>query len=165
MRLFSLGHGVEDMHLHLLLLLQFGAFCPLFRLHGQRAGGPPSDPMCGDTGGDNEVWNLARDPAHYQALVAMLMLREVGDGGVPPPPPLPLPPPSPPSTIATRALGTDTLLCKFCETPRPPLPRPHRSEGWWQVSGFFPAQHHSILPCTSSVDVDVFELCMIPGAV
>ena len=110
---FFAGHGVEDMHLLLmLLLLQFGALCPLFRLHGQRAGGPPSDPMCGDTGGDNEVWNLAKDPAHYQALVAMLMLREVG------------------------ALPLRILHGGRCRV-------------------FIPAQHHSIVPCTSSVDADV----------
>ena len=56
---------------------QFGAFCPLFRLHGRRAGGPPAD-ECGSTNGDNEVWNLAPDAAHYDAIVAMMMLREVG---------------------------------------------------------------------------------------
>ncbi len=61
--------------------LQFGAFCPLFRLHGQRAGGPPSDPVCGFTNGDNEVWNLAKDQAHYDALVGMMNLREVGACG------------------------------------------------------------------------------------
>ena len=55
---------------------QFGAFCPLFRLHGHRAGGPPDDPVCGGTNGDNEVWNLAPDPAHYAAIVAVMRLRE-----------------------------------------------------------------------------------------
>ena len=54
---------------------QFGAFSPLFRLHGHRAGGPPSD-ECGETNGDNEVWNLAREPAHYAAIVAVMRLRE-----------------------------------------------------------------------------------------
>ena len=33
---------------------QFGAFCPLFRLHGHRDGGPPSN-ECGPTNGDNEA--------------------------------------------------------------------------------------------------------------
>ena len=64
---------------------QFGAFCPLFRLHGARAGlcmnfemtvskknflsgGPPSN-KCGWTGGDNEVWTLAKDGEHYEAMV------------------------------------------------------------------------------------------------
>jgi hypothetical protein len=54
---------------------QFGAFCPLFRLHGHRAGGPPAD-QCGGTNGDNEVWNLAPDPAHYAGIVAVMRLRE-----------------------------------------------------------------------------------------
>ena len=30
-----------------------------------RIGGPPSD-QCGGTNGDNEVWNLAKEPAHYR---------------------------------------------------------------------------------------------------
>ncbi len=54
---------------------QFGAFCPLFRLHGQRIGGPPAD-GCGDTNGDNEVWNLARDPQHYDGIARVMHLRE-----------------------------------------------------------------------------------------
>jgi alpha-D-xyloside xylohydrolase len=55
---------------------QFSAFSNLFRLHGHRAGGPPSDPQCGGTNGDNEIWNLATDPAHYNAIVAVMHLRE-----------------------------------------------------------------------------------------
>jgi len=55
---------------------QFGAFCPLFRLHGHRRGGPPADPECSNTNGDNEVWNLAKEPAHYDAIVAVMELRE-----------------------------------------------------------------------------------------
>ena len=54
---------------------QFGAFCPLFRLHGHRAGGPPVN-ECGPTNGDNEVWNLATQPDHYDAIVTMMRLRE-----------------------------------------------------------------------------------------
>ena len=54
---------------------QFGAFCPLFRLHGERKGGPPAD-QCGGTGGDNEVWSLARDPQHYTAIRQVMELRE-----------------------------------------------------------------------------------------
>jgi len=54
---------------------QFGAFCPLFRLHGQRVGGPPGN-QCGDTGGDNEVWNLAKDVQHYNAITSVMTLRE-----------------------------------------------------------------------------------------
>lgn len=54
---------------------QFGAVSPVMRLHGHRAGGPPAD-ACGGTNGDNEVWNLAKDAAHYDAIVAALRLRE-----------------------------------------------------------------------------------------
>ena len=54
--------------------LQASAFFPIMRLHGQRAGGPPDD-ECGNTGGDNEVYNLAKDAAHYEALAAALQLR------------------------------------------------------------------------------------------
>jgi alpha-D-xyloside xylohydrolase len=55
---------------------QFNAFMPLFRLHGHRAGGPPCDPVCGCTNGDNEIWTLAQDPAHYDAIVTVMLLRE-----------------------------------------------------------------------------------------
>ena len=54
---------------------QFGAFCPLLRLHGHRAGGPPAD-KCGPTNGDNEVWNLAPSADHYEAITAVMHLRE-----------------------------------------------------------------------------------------
>ena len=54
---------------------QFGAFCPLFRLHGHRDGGPPSN-ECGPTNGDNEVWNLAEEPAHYAGITTVMKLRE-----------------------------------------------------------------------------------------
>ena len=56
-------------HLHGYLRAQFGAFSPLFRLHGHRGGksAPPSN-QCGPTNGDNEVWNLAKDPEHYAAI-------------------------------------------------------------------------------------------------
>jgi len=56
---------------------QFGAFCPLFRLHGHR-GGKSAVPanQCGPTNGDNEVWNLAQEPEHYNAITTMMHLRE-----------------------------------------------------------------------------------------
>eukprot|EP00048_Salpingoeca_helianthica_P023008 m.21681 g.21681 ORF g.21681 m.21681 type:complete len:843 (+) comp8126_c0_seq1:167-2695(+) len=54
---------------------QFGAFCPLFRLHGQRNGGPPAD-RCGATNGDNEIWTLAPDPTHYRSIEQVMQLRE-----------------------------------------------------------------------------------------
>lgn len=55
--------------------LQASAFFPIFRLHGARLGGPPAD-ACGETGGDNEIYTLAKDPDHYNALVALLNLRK-----------------------------------------------------------------------------------------
>ena len=62
---------------------QFGALCPLFRLHGHRGGksNPPPN-QCGPTNGDNEVWNLAKDPEHYDAIVAVMKLRETLRGYV-----------------------------------------------------------------------------------
>ena len=54
--------------------LQASAFFPIMRLHGLRAGGPPPD-ACGATGGDNEVWALAKDAEHYEAMAALLRLR------------------------------------------------------------------------------------------
>ena len=55
---------------------QFGAFSPLMRLHGHRAGGPPPNEACWATNGDNEIWNLAKDEVHYNAIVSTLRLRE-----------------------------------------------------------------------------------------
>lgn len=55
---------------------QFGAFCPLFRLHGHREGAHPPSNECGGTNGDNEVWNLAKEPSHYAAITNMMRLRE-----------------------------------------------------------------------------------------
>ena len=57
---------------------QFGAFCPLFRLHGHRsiAHAVPQVNQCGPTNGDNEVWNLAKQPDHYAAIEKVMMLRE-----------------------------------------------------------------------------------------
>jgi len=53
---------------------QFGAFCPLFRLHGHRDG--PADPKteCGKTAGPNEVWSFG-EPA-YEIISGLLELRE-----------------------------------------------------------------------------------------
>ena len=82
-----------------------GAFCPLFRLHGHRSSAHqvPQTADCGPTNvrfvliftvlrlfydyfatvlrliweqGDNEVWNLAKDPDHYDAIEAVMNLRE-----------------------------------------------------------------------------------------
>ncbi len=56
--------------------MQFSTFSPLMRLHGHRQG--PADPVdeCGYTAGPNEVWTLAPDAEHYDALTACLNLRE-----------------------------------------------------------------------------------------
>lgn len=55
---------------------QFSAMCPLMRLHGHRAGGPP-DNECGATNGDNELWNLAPEGSdRYNAMLRMMSLRE-----------------------------------------------------------------------------------------
>lgn len=54
---------------------QFSTFSSLMRLHGHRAGGPPSN-ECGATNGDNELWNLATEGSpSYSALVRLVLLR------------------------------------------------------------------------------------------
>lgn len=59
---------------------QFASVSPLMRLHGHRAGGPPSDPVCMQTNGDNEPWTLFADTsasgANYNAFVAAIRWRE-----------------------------------------------------------------------------------------
>jgi hypothetical protein len=47
---------------------QFGAFCPLFRLHGHREGPHDESNQCGGTNGPNEVWNLAKDAVRRVGL-------------------------------------------------------------------------------------------------
>jgi alpha-D-xyloside xylohydrolase len=51
---------------------QFGAFCPLFRLHGDRDPRVPTGPTM--TGGPNEVWSYGDEA--YAVLVRYLRLRE-----------------------------------------------------------------------------------------
>jgi len=53
---------------------QFGAFCPIFRLHGHRIPEAAPDPVCGGSGGDNEVWHFG-DTA-YKIISGILRLRE-----------------------------------------------------------------------------------------
>ena len=60
---------------------QFGAFCPLFRLHGHRGDGVPAN-QCGGTNGDNEVGNRAPAKTHYDAIAAVVELRESLRGDV-----------------------------------------------------------------------------------
>jgi len=51
---------------------QYGAFCPLFRLHGDRNPRVPTGHTM--TGGPNEVWSYGA--AAYERIVAVLRLRE-----------------------------------------------------------------------------------------
>jgi alpha-D-xyloside xylohydrolase len=51
---------------------QYGAFCPLFRLHGDREPRVPTGYAM--TGGPNEVWSYGDDA--YERIVAVLRLRE-----------------------------------------------------------------------------------------
>jgi alpha-D-xyloside xylohydrolase len=51
---------------------QYGAFCPLFRLHGDRQPRVPTGYAM--TGGPNEVWSYGDDA--YERIVAVLRLRE-----------------------------------------------------------------------------------------
>lgn len=54
---------------------QFGAFCPVFRLHGDRLNGEPSlNPAKPGTGGPNEVWSYGEEA--YGILSSFLFLRE-----------------------------------------------------------------------------------------
>jgi len=52
---------------------QFGAFCPIFRLHGHRL---PEDPAsdCGESGGLNEVWEFGQTA--YNIIYDVILLRE-----------------------------------------------------------------------------------------
>jgi alpha-D-xyloside xylohydrolase len=52
---------------------QFGAFCPIMRLHGHREPRSSHGPV-GNGGGPNEVWSFGQ-PA-YEAISAMLRLRD-----------------------------------------------------------------------------------------
>jgi alpha-D-xyloside xylohydrolase len=52
---------------------QFGAFCPLFRLHGHREP-RHSRGFVGDDGGPNEVWSFGE--AAYTAITAIMQVRE-----------------------------------------------------------------------------------------
>jgi hypothetical protein len=52
---------------------QFGAFCPIFRLHGHRI--PEDAPTsCGTSGGLNEVWQFG--PTAYTVISDIILLRE-----------------------------------------------------------------------------------------
>ena len=54
---------------------QFGVFCPVFRLHGNRLNGEESpNPAKAGTGGPNEVWSYGEEV--YEILKRYLFLRE-----------------------------------------------------------------------------------------
>ena len=53
---------------------QFGAFCPLFRLHGDRGGPKPAANQCGGTDGTNEVWNFGDEA--MEIIPGVMRLRE-----------------------------------------------------------------------------------------
>ena len=54
---------------------QFGAFCPVFRLHGYRMNREPSsNPAKADTGGPNEVWSYGEQA--YEILTGHIFMRE-----------------------------------------------------------------------------------------
>jgi len=58
---------------------QFASVAPVMRLHGHRNGGPPSDPVCMQTNGDNEPWTLFQGgeaSPGYAAMVAAIRWRE-----------------------------------------------------------------------------------------
>ena len=63
----------EDYRELMVRWFQFGAFCPIFRLHGHREPRSSRGPI-GDGGGPNEVWSYG-EPA-YTAITALLRLRE-----------------------------------------------------------------------------------------
>ena len=60
---------------------QFASVSPLMRLHGHRNGGPPDDPVCMQTNGDNEPWtlfaqNTTTSTANYNAFVNAIKWRD-----------------------------------------------------------------------------------------
>ena len=55
---------------------QFASVSPLMRLHGHRNGGPPDDPICMQTNGDNEPWTLFMNPVNEAAFIASIVWRE-----------------------------------------------------------------------------------------
>lgn len=72
-------HGGEqsdpDYRETLIRWFQFGAFCPVFRLHGYRKNGEPSlNPAKADTGGPNEIWSYGEEA--YGILSSYIFLRE-----------------------------------------------------------------------------------------
>jgi alpha-D-xyloside xylohydrolase len=128
---------------------QYGVFCPLFRLHGDRE---PRTPTGHDqTGGPNEVWSYGDEA--YEIMTSFLHLRErlrpylheqmrlASRDGLPPMRPLFVD--SPDDPLAWRQddeflLGPDILVAPVTEpgaTSRP-VYLPHRADGrgWIDVA-------------------------------
>ena len=65
--------GLDDDQFQELLVrwFQFGAFCPIFRLHGERHPSLPEN-QCGFSGGHNEVWLFN----HSSQIIEIIKLRE-----------------------------------------------------------------------------------------
>jgi len=70
------GGNIQDPVFQELIVrwFQFGAFCPLFRLHGHRQPEDPPSQTCGGSGGKNEIWEFGM-PA-YNAITKVIYLRE-----------------------------------------------------------------------------------------
>jgi len=68
------GGSIDDPVMQELLIrwFQFGAFCPLFRLHGDRA--PETITECGRSGAPVEVWHYGDDA--YKSITAIMKFRE-----------------------------------------------------------------------------------------
>jgi alpha-D-xyloside xylohydrolase len=73
------GGNIDSANFRQLIVrwFQWGAFCPLFRLHGKRHGGPPSPPgdagVCG-TDSSNEIWNFGNESEI--AIARVMRMRE-----------------------------------------------------------------------------------------
>lgn len=68
------GGNIEDPGFRELLVrwFQYGAFCPLFRLHGNRE--PKEQHVSGVSGADNEVWSFGDE--NYTIIKSILEMRE-----------------------------------------------------------------------------------------
>lgn len=70
---YSGGNSADPVMKELLIRwFQFGAFCPLFRLHGDRS--PETINECGRTGAPNEVWHYG--DAALKSITTVMRLRE-----------------------------------------------------------------------------------------
>ncbi len=53
---------------------RYGAFCPLFRIHGDRKPSAKDNPTCGFSGGPNEVWEFGTTA--LDAITIVMRIRE-----------------------------------------------------------------------------------------